>query len=146
MERMEQTMNISRPIIRFYVINEIKDLADIEKQKKEWTSNDKDDAFWYNLTNENDFLWDGSINYDENSDEHIGDTLKNDIELKAILNLVKKLDTVLEKIGIKQPDSAYLNSPLWDDVVEAAKHAYEILMKDEDLDALLKAEEKRIVE
>jgi hypothetical protein len=30
--------------------------------------------------------------------------------------------------------------------VEAAKHAYEVLMKDEDLDALLEAEEKRVVE
>lgn len=138
-------MNISRPIIRFYVINEIKDLADIEKQKKEWISNERDDSFWYHLTNETDFLWDGSINYDENPDEHIGDTLKNDIELKAILKLIKKLDAVLEKIGIAQPDSAYLNSPLWDDVVEAAKHAYEVLMKDEDLNALLEAEEKRTV-
>ncbi len=139
-------MNISRPIIRFYVINEIKDLADIEKQKKEWVSKERDDAFWYHLTNETDFLWDGSINYDENPTEHIGDTLRDDTELQAVLSLVQKLDVVLEKIGTKQPDSAYLNSPLWDDVVEAAKHAYEVLMKDEDLDALLEAEEKRVVE
>jgi hypothetical protein len=38
-----------------------------------------------------------------------------------------------------------LYSPLWDDVVEAAKHAYEVLMKDEDRDVLLAAEEKRMV-
>ena len=39
-----------------------------------------------------------------------------------------------------------LSHLFWDDVVEAAKHAYEILMKDEDLDALLEAEKKRVVE
>jgi hypothetical protein len=138
-------MTILRPGMRFYLINEIKELADLDKQKKEWVNKDSKHCFWDNVTTGTDCLWDGSLDFDENPEEHIGETLRNDIELKAVLNLIQKLDVVLEKIGIKKPDSAYLNSPLWNDVVEAAKQAYNVLMKDENLDALLEAEEKRVV-
>lgn len=135
---------ILSPGMRFTLIHEIKDLADLGKQKKEWVSKDRNDAFWYHLTNETDFLWEG-IPFQEFPQEQIGYTLKNKVELESILRLINTLETVLTTIGKKQTDSAYLDSPLWNDVVKAAKDAYEILMKDENLDALLEAEEKRVV-
>ena len=74
---------------------------------------------------------------EEDPPRAIGIVLRNYEELVYVQFLIQCLLRVIDKIGIEQPDSAYLNSPLWDDVVEAAKHAYEVLMKDEDLDALL---------
>jgi hypothetical protein len=130
--------------MRYELILEIKSLSDKKEQEK-WIINNRKDGFWYGIDSETEMIID-VIPFQEYPEDQIGYTLKNDQELSAILDLIRKVKLVFTKIGMKQPDSAYLNSPLWDDVVEAAKHAYEVLMKDEDLDALLEAEEKRIVE
>ena len=82
----------------------------------------------------------------ERFQDEIGLVFRSYEEMVYVYFLIECLQKIIDKIGIEQPDLAYLNSPLWDDVVEAAKQAYDVLMKDEDLDALLKAEEARVVE
>lgn len=139
------TASLEYPGIRFDIINEVKILADIEKQKKEWCFKDRNDAFWYSKRLYVDILID-AMPCEEDPPRSIGIVLRNYEELVYVQFLIQCILRVIKEIGVAQPDSAYLNSPLWDDVVEAAKHAYEVLMKDEDLDALLEAEEKRIVE
>jgi len=138
-------LEVEYPGIRLMIINEINALSDLEMQKREWCSKDRDDAFWYNERLYVDTLID-AMPCEEDPPRAIGVIFRNYEELVYVQFLIQCLLRVIKEIGINQPDSAYLNSPLWNDVVEAAKHAYEVLMKDEDLDALLEAEEKRVVE
>jgi hypothetical protein len=124
---------------------EIEELSNREKQLKEWHLANRSDGFWYGIDGATDFLLEELTMRDRFQDE-VKIVFKSYEEMVYVHFLIECLQKIIDKIGIKQPDSSYLISPLWDDVVEAAKHAYEVLMKDEDLDALLEAEEKRIVE
>lgn len=137
---------IEFPGMRRELIGAICYLSDKEMQLIKWADSNYPHAFWNNLDFSLDTLLD-CTNYLDNSENPIaiGVTLRDKIEADYVRDVAQKLKKVIKEIGIEQPDSAYLNSPLWDDVVEAAKHAYEVLMKDEDLDALLEAEEKRVV-
>ena len=132
------------PGIRLSIIGEVKTLKDINTQKKEWVKLTCKHAFWDNIRLNADILMD-AMPYERDPPRAIGVVFRNYEELVYVQFLIQCLLRVIKEIGVAQPDSAYLNSPLWDDVVEAAKHAYEVLMKDEDLDALLEAEEKRVV-
>ena len=138
---------IEFPGMRYELILTIKDLCDLSLHKNKWADSNYPHAFWNNLDGSIYTLLD-STDYLDNSKNPIpiGVTLHNQEEADVVRSVAAKLKKVIKEIGIEHPDSAYLNSPLWNDVVEAAKHAYEVLMKDEDLDALLEAEEKRIVE
>jgi len=139
-----KNITVEYPGIRLSLITEIKKLSDIEKQKKEWRDYSYKHAFWDDIDLNTEVLID-AMPCEEDPPRSIGVVLRNYEELVYVQFLIQCLQRVIKEIGIKQPDSAYLNSPLWDDVVEAAKHAYGVLMKDEDLDALLEAEEKRVV-
>jgi hypothetical protein len=138
---------IEFPGMRRELIGAIGYLCDKEMQRTKWADSNYPHAFWNNLDFSLDTLLD-CTDYLDNSENPIavGVTLRDTNEADFVRDVAQKLKKVIKKIGVAQPDSAYLNSPLWDDVVEAAKHAYEVLMNDEDLDALLEAEEKRIVE
>lgn len=117
-------------------------LSDVDYQKKKWVDPLYVHSFWdyFNITIE--IIFDEAC-LDENPEERIGSFLRNQAEVDALKPLVKALDIVLKQIGIEKPDEAYIDSPLWQDVVAAAKHAYEVMMENEDLDALLEAEKKR---
>lgn len=121
----------------------MKDLADLEQQQK-WVNKKYPHSFWdyLDITIANIFD-DACLNH--NPERQIGYLLRNQEEVEALKPLVKALQVVLDQIGIEKADAAYIDSPLWQDVVVAAKHAYEVMMEDEDLDALLDAEEMRKV-
>lgn len=133
---------IEFPGLRRGLILCIKDLSDFEMQKMEWTNSQYVYPFWNHLERAIMNIEDDGL-FNNNLTVQIGVRLKNQEEVDAIKPLIKALNVILDTIGIKQPDSSYLDSLLWQDVVDAAKHAYEVLMRDEDLDALLEAEEKR---
>jgi hypothetical protein len=134
---------IEFPGMRRNFILGVQHISDKKMQKAHWVKESAKHFFWDNLREKLDIL---DILDNKSFKNAIDSIFKNQEEANIARQLAVTLDKTLDKIGIEQPDSAYLNSPLWNDVVEAAKHAYEVLMKDEDLDALLEAEEKRIVE
>ena len=138
---------IEFPGMRYELIGAVSYLANRDMQCTKWVDPNYPHAFWNNLEFPIYILLDGTDYLDDSQNPIAVDiTLRSIEEANAVYSVAAKLKKVIKEIGIEQPDSAYLDSPLWDDVVEAAKHAYEILMKDEDLDALLEAEEKRVVE
>jgi hypothetical protein len=148
MEKLASAMkntSVEFPGVRYTIIQEAKALSDIKKQKNEWANSDYKHAFWDDICTYTDTLVD-AMPCEEDPPRAIGVVFRNYEELVYVQFLIQCLMRIIKEIGIKQPDSAYLNSPLWADVVEAAKHAYEVLMKDEDLDALLEAERNRVVE
>jgi hypothetical protein len=134
---------IELPGMRRNFILGVQYISDKEMQKNKWIVKNNSYGFWANLRNQLDIL---DILDNETFEHSVDVIFRDQNEANIARQLAVTLDKTLDKIGIEQPDSTYLTSPLWDDVVEAAKHAYEVLMKDEDLDALLEAEEKRIVE
>ena len=83
-------------------------------------------------------------NFDsDNIDIQIGCRLRNKKEAVAVQKLARVLSDTIDKIGVEQKDEAYINSPLWQEVVQAAKEAYDVLMIDEDLDELIRQEKER---
>lgn len=137
------TTSLQYPGMRFRLISCLEDLSNKQKQTKDWVKISVPHFFWDNLSEDVAIIFD-EFSLDSNPEKALGSILRDNKEIETINPVVNSLNRVLNKIGIEQPDSAYLNSPLWDDVVEAAKHAYAVLMKDEDLDALLKVEEDRL--
>ena len=53
--------------------------------------------------------------------------------------VIKTLEKVMDEIGRKQPDDNYINSPLWDEVIKTAQHAFNFLMEKETMTEEYKA-------
>ena len=53
--------------------------------------------------------------------------------MKVIIDVVKSISLVIDKVDKGKPDHAYVTSPLWTDVVEKAKIAYQYI-KDQGMD------------
>jgi hypothetical protein len=135
-------MMVEFPGMRRNFILGVQYISDKEMQKVQWVKKSAKHFFWDNLRGKLDIL---DLLDNDSFKNAVDSIFRNQEEANIARQLAVTLDKTLDKIGIEQPDFVYLNSRLWDDVVEAAKHAYEVLMKDEDLDALLEAEEKRVV-
>ena len=132
--------HVEYPGRRFEMIKSIEELADFEMQKREWVKSDHPCWFWAKAFYAIDMLL-NETSIDELGEDAVGYRLRNVDEIKA----VNKLGKLLMQVEESKPDSYYLTSPLWQEVVAAAKEAHEILMKDEDLDELLRQENARDV-
>ena len=139
-----KSTDLKHPGFRIFLISEIKDLMFVREKKEEWVIKNRNDGFWYNLDNGTDFLLE-TIPFEEYPEDQIGWTLRDKNELSVILKLIKSLNNLIEAIGIEKLDQDYFDSPLLDTVIEAAKQAYAVLMKDEDLEALVEAERNRVI-
>jgi hypothetical protein len=115
--------NISR---RSTLILILKELADVEMQKTKWVSLDRNDGFWSDLWMRIDFI-SNDLALEDFPEEQLGTTLYNQREIEAIKPVVQLLDRVWNEIGPKQADGAYLDSPLWPQLVEASQKAYAYL-------------------
>ena len=136
---------VELPGRRAELIEELKDLSDFEMQKQKWV----DPKFKHSFSDEMDFPIDAILEecdfHKESSKNLVGIRLRSEEEWEAVHAVAKALMRIINEIGMDQPDSAYINSPLWQDVVEKAKISYEILMEDDSMEDLLKqAEEKRV--
>jgi len=128
--------------LRAELLGSIEDLADRETQMKEWVSETAAHRFWdtlhmsfesldnFNLFDEDELSKSGR--------ELIGSSVYDQEELDAIYPVIQAFQRVLDEIGAKQPDSAYINSPLWDDVVRTANHAFDVLMENEPPDSIFR--------
>ena len=65
-------------------------------------------------------------------EEQIDYVLVDHDEVNSIKPVIKTLDVVYDQIGPEQPDLAYINSPLWDDVVKAAQAAFNVFITNEE--------------
>lgn len=122
---------IRSPQLREILIFYLQKLADKEYQLVEWVSPKAHYRFYSSLKFILEFLYDDLVIY-EHPEDGIGYVLLNQEEADILRPLYNALDDVCEKIGEKQPDSSYINSPLWDKVIETAKTAFEEFMKHEE--------------
>jgi len=130
------------PTLRACLLGSIADLADRETQIKEWTSKTAAHRFWDTLYMSFESLDDFNL-FDEDEKRRsgialIGSSVYDQKELDAICPVIEAFQRVLDEIGTKQPDSAYINSPLWDDVVRTANHAFDVLMENEPPDSIFR--------
>ncbi len=134
MEGMESAMkkHIKHPYMRVEVVLYLQDLADREKQLKDWTSQKAAHRFWDTLGFAISMLFD-TLDLEEDAEGQIGYSLYNEEEVQAIKPVMRILRRVLDEIGRQQPDDAYITSPLWDEVVRTAGEAYEVFKKHDEL-------------
>ncbi|WP_338453821.1 hypothetical protein Bealeia1_02047 (plasmid) [Candidatus Bealeia paramacronuclearis] len=136
--------DVKYPGMRIELLEEVCILSEPEIQKGWFDSNFKhsfsDSISFYILT-----LIDAMPCEDKPPDA-IGVVFRNYEELVYVHFLHTTLLRAINTIDENQSDEDYFNSPLWQDVIEAAKQAHAVLMKDEDLEALAEAERNRVVE
>ena len=87
-------------------------------------------AFWYDVKHCIEALED-TVNLDIAVEEQIDYVLVDHNEANIIKSVIQTLDTIYEQIGPKQLDLAYINSPLWDNIVEAAQTAFKVFIANE---------------
>jgi hypothetical protein len=130
------------PGLRANLIWGIKDFSDIEYQKNNWCFPPRRDAFWHAIVEPINCIFD--IPFLKYPTKQIGVTIRNKKELEALINFGKCLKRFLNESQPNQIDEFYLDSVLWQDVVQKAKIAYDVLMENEDLGELDYQEEVRI--
>lgn len=113
---------------RNILVEYLKTLKDKKFQIKNWKCKNSNYGFWSELIEILHFFFD-DIPFIDYPQEQIGSILINKKELEAVLILIKKLNDLIEKIGSEKEDDEYINSLLWDKVVEAAGVVYEEIMK-----------------
>ena len=127
-------MNITLeyPTMRHYLMGALDSLKDKETQLKEWINPNNNNAFWWNalpsLHSIDDLCFDRVLDgkYSKNFQEGI--TLFDEEETDAVMKVVLAIKKVYDEIDMQQPDEAYINSPLWDDVVLASQEAYDLII------------------
>jgi len=141
-EGEEGMESVKLPGLRRRIILHVKDLSDKNMQQEKWVRKGRNDLFWYEIRYSIEILFE-EFAHDQNPKDTLGWILRNQEEVTAIQKLMEILDIALFEIGEHKPDSAYLTSSFWDDVVEVAKKAFEVMMEGENLDALQEAENLR---
>ncbi|QHC23156.1 SCO4402 family protein [Streptomyces sp. GS7] len=117
---------IRLPKMRGEVLSAVRALADPEYQKRVWI-----DKIYPNPDFFDDFTLNVNILDDaailDNPFNVIGYTLASDQEAEAMKALSDRLLQIIEEVGSESTDSAFMASPLWDGVVQAAKNALEVM-------------------
>ncbi len=119
------------PQMRQILIFALKNLSNKEAQMKEWVSSTAAHRFWDTMKFDIDVIY-NDLNLHENPEDQLGYSLVSQEEIDVMQSVIKALDAVYDQIGPKQPDSAYINSPLWDEVVESAQAALEVFLANEE--------------
>ncbi|AZQ71325.1 MULTISPECIES: SCO4402 family protein [Streptomyces] len=131
MEVVESAVNaehksVQLPDMRAEVISAVRALSDREYQQRVWIDRQYPSPGYYDdFTLNVNVLDDAAVLDDPNS--AVGFTLASDEEARAMADLAVSINEVLAAVGSESPDSAFLGSPLWGDVLDAAKNALRVL-------------------
>ena len=136
MELMERPIidiyaRVKFPSMRQRVVITLQTLADRPYQLREWIMPTRNDTFWYDVKHCIEALEDTVNLPDTSVEEQIDYVLVDYNEANIIKPVIQTLDAIYEQIGPEQPDLAYINSPLWDDVVKEAQAAFKVFIANE---------------
>jgi len=120
------------PWMRAELINTLNKLADREHQRRVWVDRKYPNEKYYD-----DFDMSVHYLYDHTTValeplEWIGLVLKNEHEAELVGEVGQALERLFAALGTEKTDKEYIESPLWDDVVEAAKRAHAAIDSPED--------------
>jgi len=122
------------PQMRQILLFSLKDLSDNKLQLQEWVSKTAKHRFWDTMRFDINVIYYDlgfEMDEDEKAEDKIGYSLVDESECRAMEPVVKALDDVYDIIGPEQPDSAYIDSPLWDEVVRASGAALKVFLANE---------------
>jgi hypothetical protein len=113
--------------MRKELIETLRILSDKKYQELVWIQKQYpkgvlDDNFDYAVN----FLFDDH-SFAEDPEELIGYCLVNKQEAKLVHSVTKSIDKLLSELGNDLSDIEYISSSLWDDVVQTAKRAYDLI-------------------
>jgi len=118
------------PQFRQFLILSLKTFSNKRMQLEEWPSSTAKHRFWDSMQFYIDLIY-NDLDLDDSASDQIGYSLVDESECRAMEPVVKALDDVYDIIGPKQPDSAYIDSPLWDEVVRASGAALKVFLANE---------------
>ena len=127
---MHSKHKLKHPDMRILLLDSLLDLGDKPYQLENWVDKNYLHAFWDCLRFPVEVLFD-DLSLHEVPEDQINYTVYNQDELEVVMPVIKALEKVMDEIGRKQPDDAYIDSPLWNEVVKTAQHAFKFLMKKE---------------
>ncbi|MER6046642.1 hypothetical protein ABT168_04085 [Streptomyces sp. NPDC001793] len=117
---------IRLPEMREEVVSAVRALADPEYQKRVWIERKyPNPGYFDDFTLNVNILGDATVLDDPYA--AIGYTLASEEEAQAMKGLSDRLLHIIEEVGSESPDSAFLASPLWDGIAEAARNALEVM-------------------
>ena len=119
------------PQMRQVLMFALEELADQSYQSNKWIHDYRQDCFWYGLKCCIETIEDTVNLIDTSVEEQIDYVLVDYDEANIIKPVIQTLDVIYEQIGPEQRDLAYINSPLWDNVVEAAQTAFKVFIANE---------------
>ena len=127
---MHSKHKLKHPDMRILLLDSLLDLGDKPYQLENWVDKNYLHAFWDCLRFPVEVLFD-DLSLHEVPEDQINYSLYNQDELDVVMPVIKTLEKVMDEIGRKQPDDNYINSPLWDEVIKTAQHAFNFLMEKE---------------
>lgn len=120
--------SIQLPEMRAEVIAAVRALSDPAYQKRVWIDRQYPSPGYFDDFTLNVNILDDAKVLDAPY-ATIGFTLASDEEAGAMAELAARLGEVLDAVGAESPDGAFLSSPLWENVVAAAKAALDALAR-----------------
>lgn len=116
---------VKYPEARQRILDAIQDFADYEHQLKAWPDPNYPCAFWDNILFSEDTILE-EFDLDEREfDKFMQDIFLHKQEFLVCQKVGQLLYRVIKEIGTEQPDSAYIDAPLWMELVKAAQEAWE---------------------
>jgi len=122
---MERSI-VEFPYMRTELISYIKGLSDKNYQYNEWVLHKGESCTYDEFDYTVHFLYDDT-DISENADDYIGSIFLDKKEADSVRNIVEKIDIIFDKYGLELSDEEYIEKPEWNDVIEAAQKARNIL-------------------
>lgn len=129
MVAVEQAV-IRYPEMRAEVVEAVRALSDLEYQQRVWVRRELPHPGYHD-----DFRLNVHILYDdttvfEDPATAVGDILRGEEEVRALMPLKAALDAVFAEHGTERTDEEYLGQPGWAAVLDAANKALAVLVRD----------------
>lgn len=127
-----KSRRLVNPNVRDDIEVAIRDLTDIEMQKREWIEGEEEqqsyywDSLYYNVLID---LFQNNICLEATNE--IGSVFYNEEEAKKLQEFSLALNNLINEIGTNQPYAAYIENPKWLDMIKDAKQIY-IMMREAD--------------
>jgi hypothetical protein len=120
------------PDMRQELLDALRQLADINLQRKLWVNRDYDvDKFVYGFDEIVGLLYD-DLGVDKNPSQAIGVFLLNENEAGLIQAVTQAIDRVRLDVGTEAADEEYIRSRAWPEVMKAASLAIDGLTRNDE--------------
>ncbi len=127
-----QLSELSFPSVRAELLSYLAGLSDADYQYRAWVEHVLPDAGYDEFNYTVHFLYDDT-GLAENPCAWIGLVLKNNDEASVVEDVVRAIDVLFEKYGVELSDKEYLEKKEWQVVMDTAKAALKVLLRDAEI-------------